>query len=63
MGSKREVLLLALKRKLLNYQRITELEPESEAAKKVGSVSEKTRHSSCTASKTMGTYVSMTPRN
>lgn len=63
MGSKREVLLLALKCKLLNYQRITELEPESEAAKKVGSVSEKAANSSCTASKTMGTYVSMAPRN
>ena len=41
MGSMREVLLLALKRKLLSYQRVTELEPETEAAKKVGTVIEK----------------------
>lgn len=44
MGSMREV-LLTLKRKLLSYQRLTELEPESEAAKRVGSVSEKAGNS------------------
>lgn len=46
MGSMGEA-LLALKRKLLSYQRVTEgqrvteLEPETEAAKKVATVSEK----------------------
>lgn len=47
--------------KLLCYQRVTELEPESDAANKVGTVSEKAGNSA--VQQENGDLSSMTPRN